>query len=42
MTTRRVLVPRAVARQGKGGDFRAPARVRARAHRIGAAREATG
>ncbi|MFB7344411.1 hypothetical protein ACFCZ6_30635 [Streptomyces hydrogenans] len=42
MTTQRVLVARAVVRQGKGGDFRDPARVRARAHRIGAALEATG
>ncbi|MGW5001360.1 hypothetical protein ACWEP8_27200 [Streptomyces hydrogenans] len=40
MTTKRVLVARAMVRQGKGGGFRDPARVRA--HRIGAAREATG
>ncbi|MET9346357.1 flavodoxin domain-containing protein [Streptomyces termitum] len=33
------LVARALVRHGKGGDFRDPARVRAWAHRIGAALE---
>ncbi|MFE5792782.1 flavodoxin domain-containing protein [Streptomyces sp. NPDC056503] len=36
------LVARAMVRHGKGGDFRDPARIRARAHRIGAALDGAG
>ncbi|WP_030748805.1 flavodoxin domain-containing protein [Streptomyces griseus] len=36
------FIARAVVRKGKGGDFRDPARVRAWAHRIGAALDEDG